>query len=107
MTLEHLVIVNSSIMKILERLASGLTVPGKVSTASVKPARIDDPEVVERFRDVTRRYAEALAKSPSLTAPVRHEHPWFGALDAHGWHCLAATHHTIHRRQIERIVAQF
>jgi len=31
-------------------------------------------------------------------------HPWFGPLDAAGWHALAAGHMAIHRVQIERIL---
>jgi hypothetical protein len=35
---------------------------------------------------------------------LTHAHPWFGPLNAHGWHCLAAIHHTLHRRQLTAIL---
>ena len=41
---------------------------------------------------------------PPQTA-ARYRHPWFGPLDAAGWHALAATHMGVHRRQLERILA--
>jgi hypothetical protein len=107
MTLQHLVIVDSGIIGILKRLTAGLTVPGTVSTAAVKPERVDDPEVVEKFRVVVKDYEELLGKLPSLKTQRTHAHPWFGKLDAHAWHCLAASHHSIHRRQIERIAQAF
>jgi hypothetical protein len=43
-------------------------------------------------------------KLRQLRTRATHVHPWFGPLDAQGWHCLAAMHHTIHRRQVERII---
>lgn len=36
---------------------------------------------------------------------ARFPHPWFGPMDAHGWHALAGGHMSIHRVQIERILA--
>jgi hypothetical protein len=41
-----------------------------------------------------------------LDRRVRHPHPWFGPMTAHDWHCLAAIHHRVHRRQLERIVGK-
>jgi hypothetical protein len=47
-----------------------------------------------------------VARAPELKTALRYEHPWFGPLDAFGWHALAAGHIRIHREQIERIVAK-
>ncbi len=35
---------------------------------------------------------------------LRFAHPWFGPMDAYGWHGLAGGHMNIHRIQIERII---
>ena len=43
---------------------------------------------------------------PELKTPLRYEHPWFGPLDAAGWHALAAGHMGIHRRQLENILRE-
>ena len=37
---------------------------------------------------------------------MRFAYPWFGPLDATGWHALAGGHVAIHRVQIEPIIAQ-
>jgi hypothetical protein len=52
-------------------------------------------------------YAQTLLEDVGRrTSKLTRPHPWFGQLTAHGWACLGAFHQTIHRRQMERIVAQ-
>ena len=46
----------------------------------------------------------SVAAVKDLNTSARYAHPWFGPLDAAGWHALAAGHLQIHRQQIERIV---
>jgi hypothetical protein len=41
---------------------------------------------------------------PDLKSAVSFAHPWFGPLDAWGWHTLAGEHMAVHRVQIERIL---
>jgi len=77
----------------------------KVSTAAVKPKPEQTMETIDVFRKVTGQYLDRVGALPDLNSSVRHEHPWFGPLNAHGWHVLAAVHHGIHRRQIEWIIA--
>lgn len=103
MVLEHLIIVNTAIAAIVERLAAGKPFRHEVSIAAVKPKQVEDAAVIERFAGCVRDYAARVKACRSLRSEVRHSHPWFGSLDGHGWHCLAAIHHTIHRRQIEAI----
>jgi hypothetical protein len=104
MVLEHLIIVNKAIATIVEHLTAGKTFPREVSIAAVKPSRSQDPAVIERFAGVVGDYVVRVGACRSLRSEGRHGHPWFGPLDAHGWHCLAAIHQTIHRRQIEAII---
>jgi hypothetical protein len=104
MTLEHLVIVNTAIGKIIEQLAGEKSVSGKVSTADPKPMPVTDAEIVKRYRVAAKAYLRTVRRLDSLNSSARHVHPWFGPLNAHGWHCLAAIHQTIHRRQLEAIV---
>lgn len=105
MTLDHLVIVNTQIALIIERLAGGETWEQKLSTADVKPPPEQDLNVVERFETCLRDYPRRVAALAGLRSRAKHRHPWFGPLNAHEWHCLAAGHQRIHRRQIERITA--
>lgn len=104
MVLEHLVIVNSEIASIIEHLSAGRPFSQEVSTAAVKPSRVQDVGMIERFADCVQDYVTRIKACQCLRSEVRHSHPWFGPLDGHGWYCLAAGHHTIHRRQIERIM---
>jgi hypothetical protein len=45
-----------------------------------------------------------VAATPYLRTKARFAHPWFGPLDAAGWHLMAGMHLSIHRVQIERIL---
>ena len=49
-------------------------------------------------------YEFVVTKLGILGRKLRHVHPWFGPMTAHDWHCLAAIHSWVHRRQIERVV---
>jgi hypothetical protein len=46
----------------------------------------------------------SVTASPNLKTKTRFSHPWFGPLDASGWHAMAGSHMAIHRKQIERIL---
>jgi hypothetical protein len=104
MVLQHLRIVNDGIAGIVERLAQGLTVPREVRTADVKPNPAAGVEAIEEFRDCTERYLARVGAALQHSSRVKHAHPWFGPLDAHGWHCLGAVHAGIHRRQLTAIL---
>lgn len=103
MTLDHLRIVHRAIAGVLRELALGRTPPGAASTAAVKPSAEVDGAVVA---DYERSCDELLAAFPAAPrATPSYPHPWFGPLDAAGWHALAGTHLRIHREQIERILS--
>jgi len=104
MVLEHLVIVNEAIANIVPMLAAGIPFDREIGVADVKPRPDQQPEVIDRFAACTGNYLTAIDAVPSLHAGVRYRHPWFGPLNGHGWHVLAAGHQGIHRRQIERIL---
>jgi hypothetical protein len=104
MVLEHLRIVNDGMARIIETLSRGHRVPGEVSTAAVKPAAGIGLEAVKRFQNGVGDFTDRTRAVLPSASRVRHAHPWFGPLDAHGWHCLAAMHQGIHRRQLEAIL---
>jgi hypothetical protein len=104
MTLDHLIIVDQGIVNIIEGLVQGKTPSRKVSIADVKPAIDQSPETIRRFQIVMSEFLERVERIEDLRTKTKCEHPWFGPLDGNGWCCLAAIHHTIHRRQIEKIV---
>jgi len=105
MTLDHLVIVNTAILEIIEHLAIERLYIRHVSTAAVKPLPHQTLETINRFAKTTQTYVDRVSRFKNLASHARHPHPWFGSMDALGWHWLASLHHTVHRRQIQRIVA--
>jgi hypothetical protein len=104
MIVRHLVMVDKGLLGMILLLSSGKSLDRKVSPADVKPSPDAGPEVMEEFRGLLARWQETLAGIHELRGGVRHVHPWFGSLDAHGWLALAAVHHGIHRRQMERVL---
>lgn len=103
MTLEHLRIVNKAIAGLIVGLASAQPPQGASSTAAVKP-RIVGAEVVATYEAACDGLVAAVASVADLRTAARYDHPWFGPMDAAGWHALAATHMRIHRVQVERIL---
>lgn len=105
MTLEHLRITNTAFANVIESLAHG-QVPGKkASTADVKPRAELSAEVEAAYEASCDALLNSVAAVPDLKTSARYAHPWFGALDAAGWHALAATHMGIHRQQVAKIIA--
>lgn len=106
MTLEHLRIVNDGIAATINSLLDGEIPEGKVSTADVKPEADVTNTVIEAFQQSCDSYLRVIASHPTLKSSIRYDHPWFGPLDAFGWHTLAALHMKIHINQIWQIIAQ-
>jgi hypothetical protein len=104
MTLDHLRIVNDRLAKAVEALAKGIIPPGHASTAAVKPSPSANASVVDPYEKSCDAVLAAVSAAPDLKTNVRFPHPWFGPLDAGGWHALAGGHMAIHRKQLERIL---
>jgi hypothetical protein len=104
MTLQHLSVVDEAILGVMETLAAGREVNRVVSTAAVKPSPDAGPEELARFEAVARDYLVRIDALPNWGSKVTLKHPWFGALTVPRWHRLAAFHHQVHRKQIERII---
>jgi hypothetical protein len=103
MTLDHLRIVHGTIIRTIEALAGGVVPKVVASTANIKPGLQATMAVVTDYEQSCDRLLAAVAAVPDLNTPLRYAHPWFGPLNAGGWHALAASHIKIHRVQIERI----
>ncbi|MBM3981916.1 MAG: DinB family protein [Planctomycetes bacterium] len=104
MVLEHLVLVDTGVRDVIGALVAGAAPGAVVNTADFKPAPTAGASAVARFEAVAREYLARVDAVPDLRTKVRFPHPWFGPLSAIGWHRLAAMHHRIHRKQLERIV---
>jgi hypothetical protein len=105
MTLDHLRIIHVQLARVIQALAAGIVPPGKASTAAVKPDPAVTHDVREPYEQSCDAFLAAADAVPDLRTPVRFAHPWFGPLDAAGWHTLAGGHLGIHRVQITGILA--
>lgn len=105
MTLEHLRIVHRSLIRVIHDLSREIIPEGRASTADVKPGADVTEAVVTEYECSCDDLLHTIAKAPTLRSHARYAHPWFGPLNAAGWHALSATHLRIHRVQIERILA--
>lgn len=105
MTLDHLRIVHGEIARVITALARGIVPEGAASTAALKPSAEVGADVVDAYEASCDTLSSAVASSPNLNTRERFLHPWFGPLNAAGWHALAGAHLGIHRVQIERILA--
>lgn len=106
MTLDHLRITNSVFAVLISSLAHGKVPQRKASTAEVKPDPAVTAAVESAYEESCDKLLTVVAEVPDLKTDVRYAHPWFGPLDAFGWHALTATHMSIHRAQIARIIAR-
>lgn len=105
MVLDHLRIVNHGITETIRLLASG-QVPGRpASTAAVKPSPKAGPEGLGAFERSCENLERCVSAIADLRTAKKHPHPWFGPLDAAGWYLLAGVHLSLHRGQIESILA--
>ena len=105
MTLEHLRIVHRSLIRVIHDLSREILPEGRASTADVKPGADVTAAVVAEYESSCEDLLLTVAQAPTLRSRARYAHPWFGPLNAAGWHALSATHLRIHRGQIERILA--
>lgn len=105
MVIEHLAKVNREIMDTIRSLRSGNVPFDEARIADYKPDRDTDLGAVDRFRDVNQRYWSFATSHQPLRSQLTSKHPWFGHLDGHSWHCLAAEHQKIHLRQIYKMLA--
>jgi hypothetical protein len=105
MTLDHLRIVHNAFIGILTSLANGKVPDGEANTAAVKPDPGVTADVVAAYEQSCDALLATVASIPNIKTSVRFPHPWFGPMDAFAWHALAGGHMSIHRLQIERIIA--
>lgn len=104
MVVEHLVIVDTNMLRIMSDLVAGRTHPHEARIEDFKPAPTAGRDALVSFQKLVGDFEANVPRWPGLHTRCRHAHPWFGPLDAHGWLCLAGMHHAIHRRQLEHLL---
>ena len=105
MTIEHLVIVDTNMLRIMTDLVAGRLHLVEARIENFKPAPSSGKASVVAFDKLVEQFQSRVPQWTDLHTRCRHVHPWFGPLDAHRWLCLAGLHHGIHQRQLKRILA--
>lgn len=105
MVVDHLRIVNREIAQVIAGLGAGQPPGREASIAAVKPSPQVTPSVIAAFDQGCRDFAGAVAAVPDLKTALKFAHPWFGPMDAAGWHIMAGFHMQLHRRQMKLILA--
>jgi hypothetical protein len=105
MAMEHLRITNSIFSMVIQSLANGQVPTKKASTADVKPRTDLTADVEAVYEASCDELLTTVTAISDLKTAAKYAHPWFGPLDAAGWHALTATHMGIHRAQIAKIIA--
>ncbi len=109
MVLDHVCKVNREMALAVDSLSKGVVPHGEIDVALYKPDPDIGFEVVEQFEQVSQGYVGTVEKilnsRDRLPTQPTFPHPWFGPLNAHQWHYLAAAHMWIHRRQAQKIIA--
>lgn len=103
MVLQHLVIVDTGIGELITALAQSQPFGREVRIADVKPTPDAGREQLALLEGALQTYIARVTAVANLHTATRHAHPWFGPLDGHGWHTLAALHTMIHRRQLDAV----
>ena len=103
MTLDHIVIVGSKILEVIDSLESG-KIPSEVAnTAEVKPDSKCDPKksVAAFSKFVLVDFVKF--GPPTSTANLKYKHPWFDEMNSKQWYWLLGVHSKIHLNQIKLI----
>jgi len=106
MTVQHLVIVNQQMMRVVISLSNGKVPRSIASTAAVKPSPDVVPDaILSEYEKQLESLLETFRTTDTERFPsAKYSHPWFGALSARDWLLFVALHQRVHIRQIKEIV---
>jgi hypothetical protein len=106
MVLEHLTIVGHAVAAIVADLTHGRRHAVALRTAEVKARGLAEPPgVVAAYTEMLAAFRHAaLDATADRRSPLRHEHPFFGPLDAYQWLCFATLHQVVHIKQARAIL---
>jgi len=107
MLLEHLAIVGRHVIALTEALCAGRPSTWVLRTRDVKPAgALTRQESAAAFEAMVRAYVELVrSEGIAFRSPMRHQHPWFGALRIKQWLAFMTLHHMVHVPHMEAIAA--
>ena len=105
MVMEHLIMVGSDMLKLIQMLNDGEIPQVKVDVADYKPKEIHDTSIIPKFKEMQKHYVDTLRNEEgNQKLELTHTHPWFGPVNSFEWNCLAAIHQVVHKNQAIKIV---
>lgn len=105
MTLEHLRITGSAIIKVIETLTQEKAFERPITIEAVKPKENGSDEHTKFFAFMN-EYAQYIKQHPKNYSKMTKKHPWFVNFNNSDWACFMFMHTFIHRRQIEAIIKE-
>jgi hypothetical protein len=107
MVLEHLIEVGSTLAALVIALSHGEEPNLATDITATELAGGKGARILRDYEEFLDDYDKTLLEDiGDRRSRATHPHPSLGELTAHRWHCLAAIHQTLHRRQMEQIVAE-
>ncbi len=103
MVVEHMVLVGEAIGRTLVFLSRGQQPPLPFSREATRPRGAKGVEVMSPLRELAHAYPHLIRTELGPERMLTHQHPLFGQLDLHRWHCLSVSHLRVHRRQLHEI----
>ena len=83
MVVEHLVIVDTNMLRIMTDLVAGRLHPDEARIQDFKPRPSAGRSSLAAFDKLVEQFNTQVPHWPELRTRCRHVHPWFGPLDAH------------------------
>jgi len=105
MVLEHLSIIGTAAVPLVEALSNEKPFPRELSIVGVKPHENRNGQL-DTFLKVNEAYAAFIKTLPKKHSRTTKPHPWFFDFNNFDWHVFLYLHTFIHRRQIESIIAE-
>lgn len=103
MVVEHVVLVGEAIGRTLVFLSREQNPPQPFAREALRPRGARGVEVLTELRKLALEYPRIVETELGPAREVSHNHPIFGEIDLHRWHCLSVAHLRVHRRQLHEI----
>lgn len=103
MTLEHLSIVITAMIFLIDSLSKENVIEKEVKIEEVKPSQNGNDEDKKFFQSVD-KYVSFIEKHPKNISKATKSHPWFVEFNNKDWATFCFIHTAVHRRQIEAII---
>ena len=98
MVIEHLVVFNSDVLKIIRSLQQEIEPRGAIEMSDYDPVQGGAWEAIEDFRQSVSELSWLISGDAPITSSAMFRHPWYGPMTAHQWLYCVAMHQYVHLR---------